>query len=1117
MPPVRPNKQENNQEPNKEERLAEAPKVRLAVSNDGMPSNERRYAKALGSPPPTTRLAVTTAMTSTANDSGKERYPFHKDAKPSVQLASTGSMTTGGKAGREKRYPFSQEAPPNVRLAHVPGAQGDNVLIGRNGVERMSDTTLPALLVSYYYLDKFEEHQDKYYYRDWVMDSGAFSAHSSGVVINLQDYIDCCHRLMQNDPTLTEIYALDVIGDWKGTKKNTEKMWKQGVPAIPCFHYGEPWGVLKDYCAQYPKVALGGCVGKRDKLKFIGQCFARAWPHKFHGFGFGHEDAILGFPFHCMNDEHEILTKDGWKGRGKVKVGDEILAFNDGESQWESVLDVYDYEVDNISLIHLDNRTFSARVTDNHRWRVFNIAHNQWEWTTSTRFHSKDRIPRRADYNGPTKKVYEDWFVEIFAWYWTEGCIRRKKKFPNRRASIEITQSPSANPEKVRDIRRAIKESGEKYCEYVRKNTGVYKRDMIAWELYGHVRDKLLEISPNKEIPLSFILALSKEQLELFIRTSIAADGSAHRRIEHLDCFSLCQKDGKNIEEFRIACTLAGYATSPINGYRTSTGSIMSGVQSLSNEWIDPNLWNRARHLKLTEQKKVPYSGHVWCVRVRSGAFFTKCRGHVYVTGNSTDATNWELTPCLTGGSLISTSKGLIPIKELVGKEFSVNTHTQTLVARCKAVSKGVKETITLLLNTGQYLTCTPDHKILTDNGWLEARELETGDKVRIVDRQLRTPIIEESLEDEMFGWMTGDGFYCSNQRWKGEVDSDSAGLIFALGKSGEDTYDEEAMERLLPIWDSFVGRENASQSQRKVNSDVLQVRTEDSKVMRKLRELGFKTGRAVEKRLPTYIFTATANKQLSFLKGLFSADGGVKKYPNGMYECIVLASNSTHLLDEVQILLLEFGIQSTVYWSHPPGHKNEQGQLNISGLSALRYMEIIGFNLSRKNKKFGTSDGRKRKPRKWTYKREMKEYAIVKEVIENVSEEVYDILMPSQHHFVANGIVVHNCGFGRWRAFGGAKISVRGSSQNLRCEVLYYLELEQRAREKWKKEMALLEEKFPIPSLYKGVLLNRPPAPIVRLAESGMGSYNSERQKGKLRALNPNSDKKASKKTKKR
>ncbi len=200
-----------------------------------------------------------------------------------------------------KKSPNASKLGPTVHLAHVPGAQGDNVLLGQRGVSALPKECHPALLISYYYLEMFEKNKDKYCYRDWVMDSGAYSAFNSGVSIDLQDYIECCKRLQASDPTLTEVYALDVIGDWEASLKNTEEMWKQGVQAIPCYHYGEPWEVLIHLAKYYPKVAIGGCVGKRDKDKFASQCFARVWPKKLHGFGFGSETSIMMLPWHSVD------------------------------------------------------------------------------------------------------------------------------------------------------------------------------------------------------------------------------------------------------------------------------------------------------------------------------------------------------------------------------------------------------------------------------------------------------------------------------------------------------------------------------------------------------------------------------------------------------------------------------------------------------------------------------------------------------------------------------------------------------------------------------------------------------------------------------------------------
>lgn len=183
----------------------------------------------------------------------------------------------------------------------------------------------PALLVSYVYLDGFLKHREKYCFRDWVLDSGAFSAHNSGTAISLQAYIDTAKRLLETDGKLTEVFALDVIGDDKASLRNCEEMWKQGIPAIPTYHRGSPEAALKYLAANYPKIALGGVAMLRGdaKMKWANQCFARVWPKKIHGFGFGTESQVLGLPWHSVdatNWEIGPCAFGQWKKFGKMSV-----------------------------------------------------------------------------------------------------------------------------------------------------------------------------------------------------------------------------------------------------------------------------------------------------------------------------------------------------------------------------------------------------------------------------------------------------------------------------------------------------------------------------------------------------------------------------------------------------------------------------------------------------------------------------------------------------------------------------------------------------------------------------------------------------------------------------
>lgn len=167
----------------------------------------------------------------------------------------------------------------------------------------------PAMLVSYWYKKGFEKARDQISYRDWVLDSGAFSAKHAGAQIDIKEFTEYCKQIKKEDPLLTEIYALDVIGnnDMQSAKdsiKNAEYMWSEGVEAIPCYHKGEPLSALDHIAKNYPKIAVGGLTivaGSKAKINWARMVMERVWPKKVHGFGCGSETVILSVPFHSVD------------------------------------------------------------------------------------------------------------------------------------------------------------------------------------------------------------------------------------------------------------------------------------------------------------------------------------------------------------------------------------------------------------------------------------------------------------------------------------------------------------------------------------------------------------------------------------------------------------------------------------------------------------------------------------------------------------------------------------------------------------------------------------------------------------------------------------------------
>lgn len=482
------------------------------------------------------------------------------------------------------------------------------------------------------------------------MDSGAFSAWTKGEVINIDEYAAFCLKF-QDD--LECIASLDVIPGAFGripTKAEVDRSAEKGFEnylyllekgldknkLLHIFHQGEDMFWLEEIIKTCPYFGISPANDRttEQKIQWLEQCMRIACDKdglprgKWHGFGVTSWDIMYRYPWYCMTDEHQVLTKEGWKGKDEVKVGDEILSFCDGVSLWEKVLEVPKFDVVDAPVICFDNRAFSARVTPNHRWRVFHQrTRPKWEWKTTFELDTCDYIPKTGMYiDAPSRKKYTDEFVELAAWFWTEGTIGKRKPL-YKKDSITIYQSKRVNLSNVERIRQALKNSGEKFSESVDERC-----DVVAFELYGKVRDQLLELFPEKDIPMSFIFDLTHEQLGLFIEVSVLADGCRNSKVRREDGFQLGQKNGKNLDVLQVACLLSGIP-STISGRVFKNKDNHQTLETSSAKWIYP--------LGHVERKEVKYTGQLWCVRVKSGAFFTRCNDKVYVTGNSCDSSTW--------------------------------------------------------------------------------------------------------------------------------------------------------------------------------------------------------------------------------------------------------------------------------------------------------------------------------------------------------------------------------------------------------------------------------------------------------------------------------------------
>lgn len=151
---------------------------------------------------------------------------------------------------------------------------------------------------------------------DLFLDSGAYSAMTQGVNINLQDYIDFVKKHLD----YISVYAnLDVIGDAEASEKNLREMMRQGLTPLPVYHVSDcrP-DMLRAMVREFEYIAIGGMVatgaystsGKiLDELFSTILCDDHGMPKcKVHGFGVTKLSWLIRYPWYSVDSTSWVVT-----------------------------------------------------------------------------------------------------------------------------------------------------------------------------------------------------------------------------------------------------------------------------------------------------------------------------------------------------------------------------------------------------------------------------------------------------------------------------------------------------------------------------------------------------------------------------------------------------------------------------------------------------------------------------------------------------------------------------------------------------------------------------------------------------------------------------------------
>ncbi|MEM7133291.1 MAG: ribonucleotide reductase N-terminal alpha domain-containing protein [Chloroflexota bacterium] len=377
------------------------------------------------------------------------------------------------------------------------------------------------------------------------------------------------------------------------------------------------------------------------------------------------------------------------------------------------------------------------------------------------------------------------------------------------------------------------------------------------------------------------------------------------------------------------------------------------------------------------------------------------------------EATN----PCVTGETWIYTSSGLRKAQDLFDSQENVEIvldsrfgEEYTLSNASPVFYTGDKLVYRLKTREGYEVDATGDHRIMTTKGWVELSNLQEGEKVHILNQKGGFGTEGNLPLGRTIGWLMGDGTFNM---------AEGAALMF---------FGEE--QSLAPLFASYVNEivgpeqhnnQFAPTRTYPVGVQEISQRNETRVVSTRLKEqmsqLGFRGKEAV----PQIVFTGTEEMQRGFLQGIFSADGTVLDNVNKGVN-VRLWSIKGDLLKEIQQLLLNFGIASKIYLDRKKagtkampdgkgGYKEyfvQAGhELVISKSNLLTFQKEIDFLQADKSEKLAHALER------YGNRGPYAEYfvATVDSVTELGVQPVFDLTEPLTHSFIANGIVVHNCG----------------------------------------------------------------------------------------------------------
>jgi len=401
--------------------------------------------------------------------------------------------------------------------------------------------------------------------------------------------------------------------------------------------------------------------------------------------------------------------------------------------------------------------------------------------------------------------------------------------------------------------------------------------------------------------------------------------------------------------------------------------------------------------------------------------------GFVLVDRINEDNNNWwcetirATNPCVTADTRLATQYGMVPIGELYENglplEVTVDRRalgrnergTEARPAKPAFMTASEADVYKVVTADGYEIKATEWHDFYTNRGKIKLRDLRPDDEILV--QSGTGQFGSEGSKDlgSLLGLITGDGHFTNRGR-------DQEAVVINFWN------DECALsERVSAFVNQLI--ENVSERPRSYQVSPVAVPERNHQFIRSvllarvLQHYGFT--RESKLKVPEVIWRGTRECVTEYLRALFQADGTVNISSKSQSCSIRLASSRRSLLQDIQMLLANFGIfcrirkrRSAGARMLPDGKGGQKAyqcqadhELIIDGESRETFMQEIGFLMDYKNDKYRewVSDKVLRKTQRFTTR--------IEDICFHGREAVFDTTQDDHNTVVFNGLVTGQCG----------------------------------------------------------------------------------------------------------